>query len=168
MSSVAMSSSPTHSTHSQISLISLQDPPNIHIVQNNKSPRRSVSSPSLRGKYQRAIHCSSDSHPRLNSQDSKPQPLLMNDCIRMKIDVRKLYANMLARLFIWLLAGFVLLPATFTWIRNFDGMGKTGKAVLGVTQNIPFLWVAGFCGASGILWLWRGENYICIGDRIFL
>ncbi|KAH8758836.1 hypothetical protein BGZ57DRAFT_771051 [Hyaloscypha finlandica] len=96
----------------------------------------------------------------------------------MKIDVPKiLYANMLASLFTWLLlAGFIVLPATFASIRNsraLDGMGKAGKAVIGATQNIPLLWIAGICcvcGASGLLWLWWGQsrNYIWLGDRIFL
>ena len=77
----------------------------------------------------------------------------------MKIDVPKiLYANMLASLFTWLLlAGFIVLPATFASIRNsraLDDMGKAGKVVISAAQNIPLLWVAGiYCvyRASGLL-----------------
>jgi hypothetical protein len=65
----------------------------------------------------------------------------MNDWIKMKIEVPKiylgiLYANMLANLFTWLLlAGFIILPITFSSIRNshaLNDIGKAGKAVFGV------------------------------------
>ena len=176
-----MSVSPTYLTDSQISPLSLQDPPQIQIVDINESPRRSLLSPLLCRRNRRVIlhqDRSSEFHPRLNSKDSEPQPVLMNDWIRMKIDVPKiLYANMLASLFTWLLlAGFIVLPATFASIRNsraLDDMGKAGKVVISAAQNIPLLWVAGICcvcGASGLLWLWWGQshNYIWLGDRIFL
>jgi hypothetical protein len=173
---VAMSGSPAHSTYSQISPLSLQDPPDLHFVENNKSPRRSRSSPSLCSRKCPAIlH---QERPGPNSQDSEPQPVLANDLIRVKIEVSKIvYANMLAGLFAWLLlVSFIVLPATFASIRNsraLDGIGKAGKAVISATQNIPILWVAGsccVCGASGLLWLWWGQNqnYIWLGDRIFL
>jgi len=174
-----MSGSPIHSTHSQISPLTLspQAPSKTQAIEISKSPRRSVLSPLLCSRSRRAIP-HQDSHPRLNSEDSEPHSILMNDWIRMKIDVPKiLYANMLASLFTWLLlAGFIVLPATFASIRNsraLDGMGKAGKAVIGATQNIPLLWIAGICcvcGASGLLWLWWGQshNYIWLGDRIFL
>jgi hypothetical protein len=176
-----MSGSPAHSTHSQISPISPQDLPSINISQINQIPRRRASSPLLGGRNHPAIlhqNHSSDSHSKLDSHDWEPQPVLMNDRIRMQIEVPKfLYANMLASLFTWLLlAGFIVLPATVTSIRNsraLDGMGRAGKAVIGATQNIPLLWVAGFCcvcGVSGLLWLWWGQNqnYIWLGDPIFL
>jgi len=52
----------------------------------------------------------------------------------MKIKVPKiylgiLYANMLANLFTWLiLAGFIILPATFSSIHNSCALNKIGKA----------------------------------------
>ena len=179
-----MSGSPTdsfHPTHSRISPLLLQDTRRIKIIEIDKSPQRSASSPLLCRRNLRAIlhqHSPSDSLPRVNSKDSEPQPVLMNDWIRMKIDVPKiLYANMLASIFTWLLlAGFIVLPATFASIRNsraLDGMGKAGNVVISAAQNIPLLWVAGICcffGASGLSWLWWGQshNYIWLGDRIFL
>jgi hypothetical protein len=106
----------------------------------------------------------------------------MNDWIKMKIEVPKiylgiLYANMLANLFTWLiLAGFIILPVTFSSIRNsraLDDIGKAGKVVFGAIQNVPFLWVAGTCfvfGVTGLSWLWweNRSNYIFLTDRVFL
>ena len=50
---------------------------------------------------------------------------------------------MLASLFTWLLlAGFIILPMTFSLIRNsraLDDIGKAGKVVFGAIQNLPFL-----------------------------
>jgi hypothetical protein len=178
-----MSSSPTenfHSTHSSISSLSLQDPLQIKIVDIDQSPQRSASSPLLYRRNRPAIlhqDRSSYLHPRLFFEDSESQPVLMNDWIRMKIDVPKIMcANMLASLFTWLLlAGFIVLPATFASIRNraLEDVGKTGKVVISTAQNIPLLWVAGtccVCAASGLSWLWWGQshNYIWLGDRIFL
>jgi hypothetical protein len=141
-----MSGLPTnsfHSTHSSISPFSLQDHPLIKVVKINKS----VLSPLLYNWNPRAIlhrDRSSDSHPTPNSKDSEPQTVLINDWIQMKIDIPKiLYANMLASIFTWLLlAGFIILPATFALIRNshaLDGMGKAGKVVISAAQNIPLL-----------------------------
>lgn len=106
----------------------------------------------------------------------------MNDWIKMKIEVPKiymgiLYTNMLASLFTWLLlAGFIVLPVTFASIRNshaLDDIGKAGRVVLRVVQNVPFIWIAGtcfVCGVSGLSWLWweNRKNYIWLIDRIFL
>jgi hypothetical protein len=70
-----------------------------------------------------------------------PQPILMNDWIKMKIKVLKiylgiLYVNILANLFTWLLlAGFIILPMTFSSICNSHALNdirKAGKAVFGV------------------------------------
>jgi hypothetical protein len=89
----------------------------------------------------------------------EPQPILMNDWIKMKIEVLKiylgiLYANMLANLFTWLLlAGFIILPVTFSSIRNsraLNNIGKARKAVFDAIQNVPFLWVVGTCFVFGV------------------
>jgi phosphoglycerol transferase MdoB-like AlkP superfamily enzyme len=106
----------------------------------------------------------------------------MNDWVRMKIEVPKiylsiLYANMLASLFTWfLLAGFIVLPVTFASLRStraVNGIGKAGKAVFGAVQNISFLWLAGtcfVCGVLGLSWLWweNRKNYIWLTDRVFV
>ena len=66
----------------------------------------------------------------------------------MKIEIPKiylsiLYANMLASLFTWLLlAGFVVLPVTFASLRSsrtVNDIGKAGKLVIRIVQNMPFL-----------------------------
>ena len=184
---VAMSGSPvkrSHSTRSSISHFSLQDPPQIELLDIDKTPRQSASSPSLRGQS-----CREDVIRQDHSRDSRPeprsaesQPFLMNDWVKMKIEMPKvylgiLYANMLASLFTWLLlAGFTVLPVTFASLRNsrtLNEIGKAGKAVFGAVQNIGFLWLAGtffFCGVFGLLWLWweNRKNYIWLTDRVFL
>jgi hypothetical protein len=106
----------------------------------------------------------------------EPQPVL-NDWIKMKIEVPKiylgiLYANMLASLFTWLLlAGFIIFPVTFS--RALDDIGKAGKVVFGAIQNVPFLWVARtcfVCGVTGLSWHWweNRSNYIFLTDGVFL
>jgi hypothetical protein len=140
-----MSGSPVKNSYSACSSISpilLQDPPKI-------KSRRRASSPLLPDRSHREAvlqdHSSdSNSEPR----NSEPQPLVMNDWVKMKIEVPKiylgiLYTNMLASLFTWLLlAGFIVLPVIFNSLRNshaIDSIGKAGKAVFGTVQNVPFL-----------------------------
>lgn len=93
----------------------------------------------------------------------------------MKTEVPKiLYENMLAILFTWHLAGFIVLPVTFASIRNsraLDGIGRAGKAVFGAVQNVPLLVVAGACcGVIGLSWLcWEDRHhYVWLPDRAFL
>ena len=83
----------------------------------------------------------------------------MNNWIKMKIEVPKiylgiLYTNMLANLFTWLiLAGFIILPITFSLIRNsraLNDIRKARKAVFSAIQNVPFLWVLGTCFVFGV------------------
>ncbi|KIM93129.1 hypothetical protein OIDMADRAFT_138373 [Oidiodendron maius Zn] len=100
----------------------------------------------------------------------------------MKIEVPRiywsiLYTNMLASLFTWLLlAGFMVLPVTFSSLRTsraLNGLGITGKIVISAVQNIPFLAIAAscfVCGVAGLLWIWweNRRNYIWLTDRVFL
>ncbi|APA13368.1 hypothetical protein sscle_11g081380 [Sclerotinia sclerotiorum 1980 UF-70] len=86
--------------------------------------------------------------------------------------------NILAGLFTWLLlAGYMVLPATFTSLQNSrtiaSEVSKAGKLVLKTYQNLPLLWIAAiFCaiGASGMSWLWWmwKRNYVWILNRIIL
>ena len=173
-----MSGSPTNSfksTPSSTSHFQLQDPPRI-----KNRPRR-ASSPLLPGQSRREAVIHQD-RSYLELRNLVPQPILMNDWIKMKIEVPRiylgiLYANMLVNLFTWLLlAGFIILPVTFSSIRNsraLDDIGKAGKAVFGAIQNIPFLWVVGTCfvfGVTGLSWLWweNRSNYIFLTDPVFL
>jgi hypothetical protein len=167
---------------SSISDFILEDPPQIQL--GKKNPRRSLSSPSLRRRSRPEIDIHQDySHdPSPEPGNSEPRPVLMNDWIKMKIEVPKiymgiLYANLLAGLFTWLLlAGFMVLPVTFASLRSsraLNGIGKAGKAVFGAVQNIPLLGLAGACfgcGVIGISWIWweNRKNYIWLTDRVFL
>lgn len=74
--------------------------------------------------------------------------------------------SIFAGLFTWiLLAGYLVLPATFTSLQN--------SRILKTYQNLPLLWMAAiFCaiGASGMGWLWWmwKMNYVWILNRIIL
>jgi hypothetical protein len=163
-----MSGSPIHSTHSQISPLTLspQAPSKTQAIEISKSPRRSVLSPLLYSRSRRAI-LHQDSHPRLNSEDSEPHSILMNDWIRMKIDVPKiLYANMLASLFTWLLlASFIVLPATFASIRNSRALdGDPKRPFVMDCRDMLCLWSIWFAialvGAKSQLYLARRSYFL--------
>jgi len=84
--------------------------------------------------------------------------------------------NLASSLFTWiLLAGFVVLPATFTSIEEVqeDGRSQIEVNVLRVVKNLPVLVVAGVLCAIGVLgmlglwWRWR-DNYVWLVNRIFM
>ncbi|KAJ7319065.1 hypothetical protein DFH08DRAFT_970962 [Mycena albidolilacea] len=81
--------------------------------------------------------------------------------------------NMLAAFFTWiLLAGFVLLPGTFTSLQS-AGAGANEKALIDAVQHVPLFVIAFVCsgiGVLGMLWLWWrwNQNYIWLNNRIFL
>jgi hypothetical protein len=87
----------------------------------------------------------------------------------MKLDVY-------AIIFSWLiLAGYVVLPNTFTSLQNADSLAATagGKAIQDAVRNVPLLPFAGvLCciGAAGSCWLWwlRRRNYVWLISHIFL
>lgn len=174
-----MPDSPVKNFHRSCSVpsrLSLQDPPQV-AVEINKSPCRSASPPVLRDRICRLFlhqdHSSgSCSEP---SSTSGPCLVMMAAWMRIKTKVPKiLYENMLAILFTWLLAGFIILPVTFGSIRNsraLDGIRRAGKAVFSVVQNVPLLVVAGTCcGVVGLSWLcWENrDHYIWLPDCAFL
>jgi hypothetical protein len=73
----------------------------------------------------------------------------------LKLDKIPTLHNILAGAFAWLLlAGFVVIPGTFTSIVNSrtlqTGAGKAGKAVVKTVQNLPLLGVAGACCLIGV------------------
>ncbi|KAJ6598459.1 hypothetical protein DFH09DRAFT_1258483 [Mycena vulgaris] len=84
--------------------------------------------------------------------------------------------NILAAFFTWiLLAGFVLLPGTFTSLQTAgsSAQNEREKAVLRAVQHLSLFVVAFVCsgiGALGMLWLWWrwNRNYIWLNNRIFL
>ncbi|KAF7894692.1 uncharacterized protein EAF01_010142 [Botrytis porri] len=86
--------------------------------------------------------------------------------------------SILASFFTWiLLAGYIVLPATFTSLQSSriptSEISKAGKLILKTYQNLPLLWIAAILcaiGASGMGWLWWmwKMNYIWILNRIIL
>ena len=84
--------------------------------------------------------------------------------------------NLLAAIFSWItLAGFIILPGTFTSLETSDRLGNTtgGKLVQDAVKNIPILVVGvGFCvlGTIGSLRLWQKwrQNYIWLMMHIFM
>ncbi|KAJ7768256.1 hypothetical protein B0H16DRAFT_1307858 [Mycena metata] len=82
--------------------------------------------------------------------------------------------NMLAAFFTWiLLAGFVLLPGTFTSLAGTDVNNANEQAFIHAVQHVPLFVIAFVCsgiGVLGMLWLWWrwSQNYIWLNNRIFL
>jgi hypothetical protein len=84
--------------------------------------------------------------------------------------------NILAALFSWLtLAGFVVLPGTFTSLKYSTTLSssKGGQIIQKTVQNVPLLLITGvMCGIRiiGTCWLrkkWRKE-YVWLTGQIFL
>ncbi|KAI9673504.1 MAG: hypothetical protein M1817_002968 [Caeruleum heppii] len=88
--------------------------------------------------------------------------------------------NILIAFCTWvLLAGFVIVPGTFTTLQKADavkegaGNNAVEHAILKTVRNAPLLWIAGLCcviGALGMVsfWIrWR-NNYVWVISRIFL
>jgi hypothetical protein len=84
--------------------------------------------------------------------------------------------NILAALFSWLtLAGFVVLPGTFTSLKHSTTLSssKGGEIVQKTVQNVPLLPMAGvMCGIGivGTCWLWKKwrKEYVWLTGQIFL
>ncbi|KAI0266417.1 hypothetical protein BC834DRAFT_823616, partial [Gloeopeniophorella convolvens] len=82
--------------------------------------------------------------------------------------------NLLASFFTWiLLAGFVVLPGTFSSLQQVPAGSGVERTVLHAVQNIPLLVIGYICcavGASGMCWLWWrwARNYIWLLDHIFV
>lgn len=89
--------------------------------------------------------------------------------------------NILASLFQWiLLAGYLVLPATFNSIKqskdvqsSSDSGNFAAKAALTTVRNVPLLYVGAFCAGVGLLgkaWLWFAHrpNYVWLVNKIFM
>ncbi|KAF8201176.1 hypothetical protein K438DRAFT_1582091 [Mycena galopus ATCC 62051] len=82
--------------------------------------------------------------------------------------------NMLAAFFTWiLLAGFILLPGTFTNLQSKEGTNGDETELIDAVQHVPLFVIAFACsgiGVLGMLWLWWrwNQNYIWLNNRIFL
>ncbi|KIX02414.1 uncharacterized protein Z518_08355 [Rhinocladiella mackenziei CBS 650.93] len=96
-------------------------------------------------------------------------------------DIPRIY-NIFASLFTWIiLAGFLVVPGTFTTFKESDALNgddnnvstEVANAIVDSIANIGLLWLSGaFCavGAVGCLWLWFRwrKNYVWLISRIFL
>lgn len=87
--------------------------------------------------------------------------------------------NLYASFSTWiLLAGFIILPSTFTSLSTLNenptiSSSQVASAVLKEVKNVPLLYLAAFCsgiGSVGMLWLWYKyrANYVWIINKIFL
>jgi predicted histidine transporter YuiF (NhaC family) len=88
--------------------------------------------------------------------------------------------NILAAVFTWiLLAGFLVIPGTFTSFKNSEAFKDSNnkdaleQKILHSVANVGLLWVSGACFVIGLLgccWLWFmwRRNYVWLINRIFL
>ena len=84
--------------------------------------------------------------------------------------------NLLAAIFSWItLAGFIVLPGTFTSLETSNRLGSStgGKFVQDTVKNIPILVIGVvFCvlGTIGSCFLWQKwrKNYVWLMTHIFL
>jgi len=121
-------------------------------------------------------------------QPSRPQlarvPSVQTRYMEMLLHLDRIPSlhNVLASLFTWiLLAGFLVVPGTFTSFKNSDvfknadedDSNKIAHAIVHSIANIGLLWLAGtFCliGGLGCFWLWWRwrANYVWLINKIFL
>lgn len=129
----------------------------------------------------------SDRHAR-GKEDPLPKQLLQSTpspssrYVEMLLEQDEMpwFHGILASLFTrLLLAGYIVFPGTFTSLRTSNvikstaNRNKTEKHILDTVQNVPLLWLAGFCcvfAASGMagLWLRWKTNYDWLVKRLFL
>jgi hypothetical protein len=142
-------------------------------LQDAPGPRSKKASRIL-GESEEVIHESPDEE---STEESLP---ISTDYINMLLrldNISKLH-NLLAAACTWLLlAGFVVIPGSFTSIVNSrtlqTGAGKAGKAVVKTVQNLPLLGVAvacclvGVAGMSRLGYLYRSE-YIWLINHLIL
>ncbi|KAK7052271.1 hypothetical protein R3P38DRAFT_3306060 [Favolaschia claudopus] len=111
-------------------------------------------------------------NPRKNLQRADSQNTRYMNMLLALDGIPRVY-NMLAAFFTWiLLAGFVLLPGTFTNLQN-AGSTENEKAFVDAIQRVPLFVIAFVCsgiGVLGMLWLWWrwSRNYIWLNNRICL
>jgi hypothetical protein len=104
------------------------------------------------------------------------QPLSYDQMLREQ-ETMPLTINSLVGFFTWLLlAGYVVLPGTFTTlnrVKNVVSNRSTETFILQSVQNIPLLWLAALCciiGSSGICFIWWicRNNFVWLINHLFL
>jgi hypothetical protein len=89
--------------------------------------------------------------------------------------------NILSSLFQWiLLAGYLVLPATFSSLQESEDLRDSSddgniaaQAALATVRNVPLLYVGAFCAGVGLVgktWLWweHSGNYVWLVNKIFM
>jgi hypothetical protein len=119
-----------------------------------------------------------EQQPRLLTRMPSTQTQYMDMLLHLD-QIPRLH-NILAAAFTWiLLAGFLVIPGTFTSFKNSDAFKNSNnndaleQKILHSVANIGLLWVSGVCCVTGLLgccWLWFvwRKNYIWLINRIFL
>ena len=99
---------------------------------------------------------------------------------QMLLDEVPWYLNLVAEFAHWaLLAGYLVIPGTFTSLQKSDALEKSldkteaGKAILNTIQNPPLVAIAVLLfvlGAMLTVWLFwkRKNNYIWLINRLFM
>ena len=129
-----------------------------------------------------ALHM--ENHPAPTSPPQRPQLLARMPSVQTRymgmllhLDSIPRLHNILAALFTWiLLAGFLVIPGTYTSFKNHTDNSKSDAvedAIVHSVSHIGLVWVSGaFCiiGAVGCCWLWFlwRKNYVWLINRIFL
>ena len=125
-----------------------------------------------------------EQHPAADPLPQRPQVLTRMPSVQTRymgmllhLDAIPRLHNIFAAIFTWiLLAGFLVIPGTFTSFKNQTHDGNTNAvegAIFRSIANIGLVWVSGtFCiiGAVGCCWLWFlwRQNYVWLINRIFL
>jgi len=125
---------------------------------------------------------------RISTSDGRPQPLQRIPSVQTRYmdmllsqDTIPRLHNILASFFQWiLLAGFLVLPATFNSISQSNevqtsskGGNLAAKAALTVVKNVPLLYVGAFGAGVGLigkacLFVVHRRNYIWLVNKIFM
>ena len=120
--------------------------------------------------------------PKLIIRNTEMRPPSQTAYTRMllEIDTIPTSHNFLAAFSAWiLLAGFLIVPGTFTSIQTSQTLQQAAKdnviagKILDTVKHASLLWTACGCcgvGVSGLLWLWwrwRG-NYVWLINKIFM
>ena len=128
-------------------------------------PRKSSSHVGRKSSHRKAP--SSTAGSSTSQMPHRPTPLARTPSVRTRYmemllhldEIPRLH-NILAAFFTWiLLAGFIVLPGTFTSLQRARSRADDDieREILDKVANLPLLWVAGVCvvlGAVGMIWLW--------------